>query len=76
MPEGAFYLWAKTPIPDTEFARRLFAEQNITVLPGSYLSREIDGHNPGAGHVRMALVAELDECIEAAHRIKTFCTTL
>jgi len=76
MPEGAFYLWAKTPISDTEFAHRLFAEQNITVLPGSYLSREVDGHNPGAGYVRMALVAGPDECAEAAERIKTFCTTL
>ncbi|MFZ5579433.1 MAG: succinyldiaminopimelate transaminase [Pseudomonadota bacterium] len=76
MPEGAFYLWAKTPISDTEFARRLFAEQNITVLPGSYLSREVDGINPGAGYVRMALVAEMDECLEAAERIKTFCQTL
>ena len=76
MPEGAFYLWAKTPIADTEFARRLFAEQNITVLPGSYLSREVDGINPGAGYVRMALVAELDECLDAAQRIKAFCQTL
>lgn len=80
MPEGAFYLWTKTPpmdgLSDTEFTRRLFAEQNITVLPGSYLSREVDGHNPGAGYVRMALVAEMDECVEAAERIKRFCQTL
>ncbi|MFZ5536683.1 MAG: succinyldiaminopimelate transaminase [Pseudomonadota bacterium] len=76
MPEGAFYLWAKTPISDTEFARRLFAEQNVTVLPGSYLSREVDGHNPGAGYVRMALVAEMDECAEAAERIRHFSQTL
>ncbi len=76
MPDGAFYLWAKTPILDTEFARRLYAEQNMTVLPGSYLSREVDGINPGAGYVRMALVAELDECLDAAQRIKTFCQTL
>ena len=80
MPDGAFYLWAKNPqvqgITDTEFTRRLFAEQNITVLPGSYLSREVDGHNPGAGYIRMALVAELDECLDAAQRIKTFCQTL
>ncbi|MFZ5537246.1 MAG: succinyldiaminopimelate transaminase, partial [Pseudomonadota bacterium] len=59
-----------------EFARRLFAEQNVTVLPGSYLSREVSGHNPGAGYVRMALVAEMDECLDAAERIKTFCQTL
>ncbi|MFZ5466351.1 MAG: succinyldiaminopimelate transaminase [Pseudomonadota bacterium] len=76
MPDGAFYLWARTPIDDTEFARRLFAEQNVTVLPGSYLSREVCGHNPGAGYVRMALVAEMDECLDAAERIKTFCQTL
>jgi N-succinyldiaminopimelate aminotransferase len=76
MPEGAFYLWTQTPISDTEFARRLFAEQNVTVLPGSYLSREVDGHNPGAGYVRMALVAEMDECAEAAERIRHFSQTL
>ncbi|MEW5838245.1 MAG: succinyldiaminopimelate transaminase [Pseudomonadota bacterium] len=76
LPDGAFYLWAKTPTSDTEFARRLYAEQNITVLPGSYLSREVDGINPGAGYVRMALVAELDECLDAAQRIKAFCQTL
>jgi len=76
MPEGAFYLWVRTPIDDTEFTRRLFAEQNVTVLPGSYLSREVSAHNPGAGYVRMALVAELDECRDAAQRIKTFCQTL
>ena len=76
MPDGAFYLWAKTPIADTDFARRLFAEQNVTVLPGSYLSREVHGHNPGSGYVRMALVAELDECLDAAQRIKNFCQTL
>ncbi len=76
MPDGAFYLWAKTPIADTEFARRLFAEHNVTVLPGSYLSREVAGHNPGAGYVRMALVAEPDECLDAAARIRTFCQTL
>lgn len=76
MPDGAFYLWARTPISDTDFARRLYAEQNITVLPGSYLSREADGNNPGHGYVRMALVAELDECMDAAQRIKTFCQSL
>ncbi|MDM7321737.1 MAG: succinyldiaminopimelate transaminase [Gammaproteobacteria bacterium] len=76
MPQGAFYLWAKTPISDTEFARRLFAEQNVTVLPGSYLSRAVDGHNPGTGYVRMALVAEMDECAEAAERIRHFSQTL
>ncbi len=71
-PAGGFYLWLKTPADDTEFARELFAQQNITVLPGSYLSREAHGHNPGAGYVRLALVAEMDECIEAAQRLRTF----
>ncbi|MEY2993710.1 MAG: hypothetical protein RL357_645, partial [Pseudomonadota bacterium] len=46
-----------------------------TVLPGSYLAREINGHNPGAGRVRMALVAETAECVEAAQRIVSFCQT-
>ena len=71
-PDAGFYLWAKTPGSDTDFARELFARQHITVLPGSYLSREAHGINPGAGRVRMALVAELDECIEAAERICEF----
>ncbi len=71
-PEASFYLWARTPISDTEFARRLFAEQHITVLPGSFLSRTQGGVNPGAGRVRMALVAALPECLEAARRIKVF----
>ena len=71
-PDAGFYLWVKTPGTDTDFARELFARQHITVLPGSYLSREAHGINPGAGRVRMALVAELDECIEAAERIREF----
>jgi N-succinyldiaminopimelate aminotransferase len=71
-PDAAFYLWPKTPMPDEEFARELFRRQNVTVLPGSYLSREWNGLNPGANHVRMALVASLDECVEAARRIAEF----
>ena len=71
-PDGSFYLWARTPGDDTEFARELFAREHVTVVPGSYLSREVDGHNPGAGRVRMALVAPLAECIEAAQRIAAF----
>ncbi|MGD8308820.1 MAG: succinyldiaminopimelate transaminase, partial [Chromatiales bacterium] len=55
-PAGGFYLWPRTPVPDPEFARGLFAQQNLTVLPGSYLSREADGGNPGRDRVRMALV--------------------
>jgi len=68
--DASFYLWAKTPIDEEQFAQRLFAEQQVTVLPGSYLSRTIDGDNPGKNRVRMALVAEVDECIEAAKRIR------
>ena len=71
-PDASFYLWAKTPASDEDFARNLFAEQNITVLPGSYLSREAQGINPGSQHVRMALVASYEECIEAAQRIRQF----
>ena len=75
-PEAAFYLWAPTPIADTEFARRLFTEQHVTVLPGSFLARESGGINPGANRVRMALVAETDECLEAARRIVEFARKL
>ena len=75
-PDAGFYLWANTPIDDAEFAQRLFAEQNVTVLPGSYLSRLAHGKNPGSGHVRMALVAPLEECIDAANRIKTLINSL
>ena len=70
MPDAGFYFWAKTPGSDTEFARRLFAEEHVTVLPGSYLSRETENGNPGAGYVRMALVAETEGCVEAARRIR------
>jgi len=75
-PEAAFYLWAPTPIADTEFARRLFTEQHVTVLPGSFLARESGGINPGANRVRMALVAETNECLEAARRIVEFARKL
>jgi N-succinyldiaminopimelate aminotransferase len=69
MPDAAFYLWARTPIADTEFALQLYRDYNVTVLPGSFLAREAHGVNPGAGFVRIALVAPLDECITAAQRI-------
>jgi N-succinyldiaminopimelate aminotransferase len=68
-PDGGFYVWLRTPIADTEFVRRLRHEYNVLVLPGSYLGREVDGRNPGANHVRIALVAPLKECVEAARRI-------
>lgn len=71
-PDGGFYLWARTPGDDTLFTRELFASEHVTVVPGSYLSREVNGFNPGAGRVRMALVAPLAECIEAAERIARF----
>jgi N-succinyldiaminopimelate aminotransferase len=75
-PDAGFYIWLNTQGPDTDFARQLFTRQNVTVLPGSYLSREVDGTNPGSNHVRMALVAPLDECIDAARRIKQFIETM
>lgn len=75
-PEAAFFLWLPTPLDDQEFTRELYARQNLTVLPGSYLSRTIDGHNPGANHVRIALVADTAQCIDAAQRIKEFLETL
>ncbi len=74
-PDAGFYLWAKTPGSDEDFARGLFDQQHVTVLPGSYLSRETEGLNPGSGHVRMALVATPEECIEAAKRIRVFAET-
>ncbi len=70
VPPAGFYLWPRLPVPDEDFARRLYRERHVTVLPGRYLSREADGINPGAGHVRMALVAERDECVTAAGHIR------
>ncbi|MBV1875026.1 MAG: succinyldiaminopimelate transaminase [Cycloclasticus sp.] len=75
-PDAGFYLWAKTPISDIHFAQQLFAKQHITVLPGQYLARDTANGNPGLNHVRMALVAPVNECLEAAHRIKQFIQTL
>ncbi len=70
MPDASFYLWAKTPISDTEFTKRLHRDYNVTVLPGSYLARDVRGINPGENFVRIALVAPLEKCIEATERIK------
>ncbi len=75
-PPASFYIWLKTTIDDTDFAQRLFKQQNITVLPGSFLSRDADGISPGKNHVRIALVAPVEECIDAANRIKHFINTL
>jgi N-succinyldiaminopimelate aminotransferase len=72
LPDAGFYLWAKVRGSDTEFARDLLATYNVTVLPGSYLAREAQGSNPGANRIRMALVAETTECVEAAERIAQF----
>jgi N-succinyldiaminopimelate aminotransferase len=76
LPDAGFYLWARVDeqvdISDIDFARRLYAEYNVTVLPGSYLGREAHGVNPGRNRIRMALVAEVDECLEAAERIVAF----
>lgn len=76
IPPAGFYLWPRTPIDGEAFARDLYARQNVTVLPGSFLSRETDGLDPGRDHVRMALVAPLEECVEAAVRIKEFVQSL
>ena len=75
-PTASFYLWPETPIDDTEFAAGLFAQQNVTLLPGRYLSRDTEDGNPGEGRVRMALVAETEVCIEAAQRIKQYVQSL
>lgn len=76
MPEAAFYLWPRTPMPDPEFARRLYREQAVSVLPGSFLGREARGVHPGRNRVRIALVAPLAECVEAARRIRAFVESL
>lgn len=71
-PEGGFYLWADVNGDDELFTRELFARQNVTVVPGSYLARRVEGKNPGAGRVRISLVASVDECVDAARRIADF----
>jgi N-succinyldiaminopimelate aminotransferase len=75
-PDAGFYLWPATPVPDTDFARGLFAHSNLTLLPGRFLSREVDGLDPGADRLRMALVPPLEECVEAARRIRSYVETL
>ena len=79
LPDAAFYLWAnvaRTGLTDTDFARRLYADYNVTVLPGSYLARDAHGTNPGRHFVRMALVADEAECVEGAKRVVEFCRGL
>lgn len=74
--DASFYLWPKTPICDQVFAKELYQQQAVTVVPGSYLSRTVDGTNPGQGRIRIALVAPIEQCIEAAKRIRTYLSTL
>jgi N-succinyldiaminopimelate aminotransferase len=76
MPEGGFYLWVRTPVDDAEFVRRLYAQYNVLALPGSYLARDAGGVNPGRKHVRVALVAPLEECVEAIGRMTRFAASL
>ncbi|MGE3161867.1 MAG: succinyldiaminopimelate transaminase [Burkholderiales bacterium] len=76
MPDGGFYLWVRTPGDDADFARELQRQYNVLVLPGSFLARDAQGTNPGRGHVRIALVAPLDECVEALRRIGDFARKL
>jgi N-succinyldiaminopimelate aminotransferase len=78
MPDASFYLWVRTPknMSDTDFARRLLADYNVLLVPGNYLAREAQGVNPGAGFVRIALVAPLADCVEAANRIRSFISKL
>jgi N-succinyldiaminopimelate aminotransferase len=71
-PEGGFYLWADTRGDDERFVRDLFAQENVTVVPGSYLARTVNGRNPGTGRLRISWVASVDECVEAAQRIARF----
>ncbi len=75
-PTAGFYLWPTTPIEDQEFARGLYATQNVTVLPGSFLSRKTDGLDPGANRVRIALVPPIDECVDAARRLRRYVRSL
>lgn len=75
-PDAAFYLWARTPMPDPEFTRRLYEAQAVTVLPGSFLAREAHGVNPGTNRIRIALVSSTEECAESARRIRSFMEAL
>lgn len=75
-PDASFYYWVRTPISDTEFAQGLYRDYNVTVLPGSYLAREAHGTNPGENFIRIALVAPLAECVEAAERIRQFVASI
>ena len=69
-PPAGFYLWPETPVDDRDFARDLFAERHVTVLPGQYLSRPTATGDPGRNRIRIALVASLEACVAAAERIR------
>lgn len=71
-PDASFYLWAGTPGPDDVFVRDLLTHTNVTLLPGSYVGRTLEGVNPGLNRIRIALVAPLEDCVEGAHRIADF----
>lgn len=76
LPEASFYLWPQTPVDDETFARELYAAENITVMPGTYLGRRHDGVNAGENRIRIALVDDLATCAEAVRRIRDFALTL
>jgi len=73
-PDGAFYLWAKTPGDDAQFVRALYERTHLILLPGSFMSREAHGVNPGRGRVRISLVPAVAQCVEAAERLRAFLT--
>ncbi len=75
-PAAGFYLWPETPVDDVEFTRLLLERQNVRVLPGSFMSRQADGVNPGSRRIRVALVAGLEECVTAAERIRNVIQSL
>jgi N-succinyldiaminopimelate aminotransferase len=75
IPEAGFYLWPQLPSDDQAFTRALFEKTHVTVLPGSFLSRDAHGINPGHRHIRIALVPPLEACVEAAERIRQFIQT-
>ena len=76
VPSAGFYLWPQTPIDDVSFAKGLYTQENLTVLPGTFLSRKTAQGNPGDKRIRLALVPNLSDCIEAAERIKRFTLSL
>ncbi len=75
-PDAGFYLWPELPMSDEVFARDLYQKYHIAVLPGSYLARTVNQHNPGGNHARIALVAPLEFCTLAAHNIVEFLATV